>query len=303
MSRCLLLIAMLAVACGGAAPTATVPTTMETPSTSVASTRIVPTSTSGATSTTDASATITAPLAEFPLVVSGSGLLGYNDGTHWVPGDAVFEVEGGEEYEVVNLSGVVDTAIGSSLQICEPSQTPMIELDPPLPVSHNEAGAIAVAGSTWDLVPRPVASAGDPPADLMAAAVSFLANRGLDDPDPGVAQYLKFDLEGDGADEEILIVRRIPDDLFGNADSYSLVLMRKMLDIEEATLVIEFSQGAADNAYVVSHVVSAIVDLNGDGKMEIVVDGRYYEGSGTTAWEYRNDDLGPVLALAAGCGA
>jgi hypothetical protein len=97
------------------------------------------------------------------------------------------------------------------------------------------------------------------------------------------------------------VIRRIPQDLFGNADSYSLVLMRKF--VEDGTLVIEFSQGAVDNPYVVFHAVTAIADLNGDDRMEIVIDGYYYEGSGTAAWEYVDDDLGTVAALSAGCGA
>ncbi|HJR87099.1 MAG TPA: hypothetical protein VJ930_05530 [Acidimicrobiia bacterium] len=253
--------------------------------------------------TTAAQATTTGPRSELPLVVSSSGLLGYHDGVDWVPGEAIFEVEDGEEYQVVDLGGVTGTAVGSPLEICEPSQTPMILLEPPLPLGHTEPGAVAIAGATWNLVPRPVDPEGSPPPGLVEEAMDFIAGRGLSDPEPAVAQYLTFDLEGDAVEEELLVVRRVPDDLFGNAESYSLVMMRKMLDVEPATLVIEFSQGAADSAYVVFHAVSAVVDLNGDDKMEIVVDGHYYEGSGTTAWEYVDDDRGTVAALAAGCGA
>ena len=36
--------------------------------------------------------------------------------------------------------------------------------------------------------------------------------------------------------------------------------------------------------------------------MEIVTQGFYYEGSWTEAWEYVNDDLGPVVTLTVGCG-
>ncbi|MGH8957668.1 MAG: hypothetical protein ACRDVK_03240 [Acidimicrobiia bacterium] len=303
MTRPVLILALLLVACGDIAATPTSTTVSATTSSRTSD----PTTTALTDSTTTdppvTTTTMAGPASEFPLVVSSSGLLGYHDGDHWVPGEAVFEVEGGEEYQVIDLGGVAGTATGSTLRICEPIQTPMIELDPPLPVGRNETGAIAITGATWDVVPRAVATAGTPPADLIAEATSFLANRGLSDPEPAVAQYLTFDLEGDGVEEELLVIRRIPEDLFGNADSYSLVMMRKMVDVEEATVVIEFSRGSADNAYVVSHAVTAFADLNGDDKMEIVVDGYYYEGSGTTAWEYVDDDLGIVAALSAGCGA
>jgi hypothetical protein len=299
------LLAVLLVACGD-------PSSEGAGDSSSASTTVSPTSTTTETSTSTTIAvttsaarttTTTSLVTNMPLVVSSSGLLGYHDGTDWVPGEAIFEVEGGEEYQVVDLSGVRGTAIGSSLEICEPSQTPIIALDPPLPVGQNEPGAVAIAGATWNLLPRPVLMDDTPPLDLVEEAIAFIADHGLSDPDPAVAQYLTFDLEGDGVEEELLVVNRIPDDLFGNAESYSLVMMRKTLDVEPAILVIEFSQGAPDSAYVVFHVVTAVVDLNGDGKMEIVVDGHYYEGSGTTAWEYVDNDLGTVAALSAGCGA
>ena len=48
--------------------------------------------------------------------------------------------------------------------------------------------------------------------------------------------------------------------------------------------------------------VAAVADLNGDGKMEIVVNGTVWEGAFLQAWEYVNDDLGPVDVLSCGCG-
>jgi hypothetical protein len=299
MIRAALVLTLLVVACGDPAtsPTRTVTTsgtTTDSPTTITTTTSTVP----QATTTLAA-----APGTEAPLVVSSSGLLGYHDGSNWIPGEAVSEVEGGEEYQVVDLGGIVGRATGSSLEICEPSQTPIIELDPSLPVGHTAPGAIAITAASWNLVPRTVTTDGVAPPDLVAEATSFLGNRGLPDPAPEVAQYLVFDLEGDGPEEELLVVRRIPENLFGNADSYSLVLMRKLIDVEDATLVIEFSRGAADNPYVVFHVVTAIADLNGDDQMEIAIDGYYYEGSGTAVWEYIDDDLGPVAVLSAGCGA
>jgi hypothetical protein len=47
--------------------------------------------------------------------------------------------------------------------------------------------------------------------------------------------------------------------------------------------------------------VVAVLDLDGDGKMEIVVGSRYYEGEGTTIYKC---DLKKVEAvLEVGCGA
>jgi hypothetical protein len=79
--------------------------------------------------------------------------------------------------------------------------------------------------------------------------------------------------------------------------------MQKQLDVEPGTIIVAYSQGVADNAYVVSHFLSAVVDLSGDGKMELVIDGHYYEGNFTAIFEYINDDLGVLEVLTSGCGA
>jgi hypothetical protein len=81
------------------------------------------------------------------------------------------------------------------------------------------------------------------------------------------------------------------------------VLLRKLIEGEWQTAILESSVAVADQAYILSHSIGAIADLNGDGKMEIVVDAAYYEGSGTVAYEYIDDDLGPQPVLMGGCGA
>jgi hypothetical protein len=48
--------------------------------------------------------------------------------------------------------------------------------------------------------------------------------------------------------------------------------------------------------------VAAIADLNGDDRMELAVDDKYYEGSGTSVHELRPDrTLDEILSV--GCGA
>lgn len=220
-----------------------------------------------------------------------------------MPSELESPVEGGEVYQVIDLDGVIGESIGNEITLCEPAGTPLVELDPPLVVTSEEPGEIAVAGADWNLTPRSVATGASAPADLVAEGAAFIEDRGLSDPSPNVAQYLIFDLEGDGTDEELLVLNRLPEGLIGNADSYSLVLMRKQLDIEPATLIVAYSQGVADSPYVVSFFVSAVADLNGDDKMELVVDSHYYEGNATSVFEYRDDDLGLLEVLASGCGA
>jgi hypothetical protein len=48
--------------------------------------------------------------------------------------------------------------------------------------------------------------------------------------------------------------------------------------------------------------MSAIADLNGDGKMELVHHGAYYEGSYTAVYQIVGSKAVEVKILGAGCG-
>ncbi len=301
MSRRVVVVLIALAACSP--PTAISSSTSSTSSPAVTSAPATSTTAALTTTTTIATSSTLEQVSGLPFIVSAAGLIGYFMDGHWVPSDLERPVEGGEIYQVIDLEGLVGESVGDEITVCEPAGTPLVELDPPLLVTSEEPSEIAVANANWNLTPRPVGAGASPPADLIAEGVAFIEDRGLADPNPNVAQYLTFDLEGDGTDEELLILNRLPEGLIGNADAYSLVLMRKQLDIEPATLIVAYSQGVADNPYVVSYFVSAVADLNGDDKMELVVDSHYYEGNGTSIFEYRDDDLGLLEVLASGCGA
>ena len=299
MKRGLLILVLLAACTNSDSPTDT--STSTTTSSATTTTPVVTTvaPTTAPVSTT----TITGTDAAFPFIVSQAGLIGYYDGEHWVTSELASPVVGGEIYRVIDLEGEVGTSVGSEVVICEPAGTPLVELDPPLVVTNDEPSEIAITGATWNLFPRPVEQPDTLPSDLVDNAVSFIEDRGLSDPEPQVTQYLRFDLDGDGIDEEVIVMSRLPENLLGNAASYSLVMMRKQLDVEPADLIVAYSQGVDDNPYVVSHLVSAVADLNGDDRMELVVDGHYYEGNFTSVYEYIDDDLGLLEVLVSGCGA
>jgi FG-GAP repeat len=95
------------------------------------------------------------------------------------------------------------------------------------------------------------------------------------------------------------------------AASYSMVLLRRVIAGKVETQLIEgefypkdYPKAAqeegrfdAPNAYK----VIAVLDLDGDGKMEIVVGSDYYEGGETTI--YQCDPKKVEALLSVGCGA
>lgn len=297
MKRLVPSLVVLVIACGSGGES----TTTETSATETTST----TSTTAATSTTvTVTTTATTPDPGVPVVVSRFGVMGWWDGDSWVPGDGSVAIPlvGGEQFQVVLLDEPISTTTGSALAVCEPIGTPIVDFEPPLPGAPQEPGAVAVIAD-WDLRPHGVTLLAAVPDEHIDAVAQFLTSRGVDDADPNIEQVVVTDIEGDGVAEVLIVVNRLPDDLFARPDDYSAVLLRKMIEGDWQTAVLEFSEAEAESPYILRHVVAAMVDLNNDARMEIVIDAFYYEGAGTVAYEYVNDDLGPKQAIGGGCGA
>ena len=236
------------------------------------------------------------------VVASRYGLMGWWSDGWVVPEDlADIPLEGGEEYQVVMLDQPLTTAVGSAPTLCEPSQTPVLEFDPPLPGEFRDPGALAVIAD-WELRPSPVRVAAGVEAVHLDALTQVLASLGVEG-DPEIYQLVVADIDRDGLEEIVIVAKHVDDNLFAQPGDYSVVILRKVVEGEWQTAVLETSVAEPESPYILSHSVAAIADLNGDGKMEIAVDAAYYEGSGTAAYEYIDDDRGPEVVLGGGCGA
>lgn len=226
----------------------------------------------------------------------------WSDG--WVVPEGLDDIalRGNEEYQVVMLDQPITIAVGSPPTLCEPSLIPVLEFDPPLPGDFADPGALAVIAD-WDLRPSPVRVESVALADVHSEAViEVLLSLGIE-AEPTISQQIVADIDADGSEEIVIVSKQLPEDLFGRPGDYSIVVLRKMIEGEWQTVILETSLAGPDNAYILSHSIPAIADLNGDGKMEIAVDEAYYEGAGTVAFEYINDDLGAEPVLGGGCGA
>ena len=119
--------------------------------------------------------------------------------------------------------------------------------------------------------------------------------------DPQIQQLVRVDLDGDGS-EEVFIVA-------GNADAripvfventYSLVLFRRIVAGKAVTSALhehyyhESIEGEADSPS--DYKVAFVVDINGDGILELVLYGRYYEGFWYEIHELKNGELKKVLS-------
>jgi hypothetical protein len=175
-----------------------------------------------------------------------------------------------------------------------------------------EKGAIALA-APWNALPRKPRIADTTQQVYVDAVRDFLKTKGIEPPKVKVDNILRVDLDGDGEDEVLISATnylkddRVP--MRSPGSSYSMVLLRRVVagKVETQLVAGEFYPKAylrrgdsfdAPNAYK----VIATLDLDGDGKMEVVVGSNYYEGEATTI--YRCEPKKKVEALlSVGCGA
>lgn len=119
--------------------------------------------------------------------------------------------------------------------------------------------------------------------------------------EPMIQQLVRIDLDGDGSEEVVIVA--------GNADSsrpvffentYSLVLFRRLVDGKVDTAVLhehyyhEDSEGMADSPSGYKTVF--VVDINGDGSLELILRGSYYEGFWYEIYEFSRSGLKKVIS-------
>jgi len=188
---------------------------------------------------------------------------------------------------------------------CE--ETLFVELSP-----KPEKGLIAIA-APWDALPRKPKVMDTTQKVYVDAVGDFLKTKGIEQPKVKIENILRVDLDGDGEDEVLISATnyfrkddRVP--MRSPAGSYSMVLLRRVVAGKVETQVVagEFhpkayvsKEGSFDAPSI--YKVIATLDLDGDGKLEVVVGSDYYEGGETTI--YRCDPKKAETLLSVACGA
>lgn len=296
---------LIASCSGGAGSTTSAPSTTLPPATTTTS--LASTTTTVLPSTTTSAETTTTLLAgnwaEVPLVIAASGALGWWDGESWiqVETDTDLPISGGEEYQLALLGGGGLITGGGQTEDCSFTlPQPAVELSDPDLFSNASFGSGVAVSAPWNLTPHFFQEESDD-GTYSALAKPVLETLGLSVDAPVIRQVVRLDIQGDGVDEVVVVADDHPLG-FGPGD-YTVVFLRELVDGEVVTTIVdswitdtEFDEYGSDS------IVSAVADLNGDMKMEIVLSGWAYESWGVGVWEHAGEGMGLVKQLGIGCG-
>jgi hypothetical protein len=121
-------------------------------------------------------------------------------------------------------------------------------------------------------------------------------------------QAIRVDLDGDGVDEVLLVATRqfsyeVKDGKKA-FDEYSVVLLRRLVRGKSRVMMVAGEIHPKNKDLYDGNVfeLSSVLDLNGDGKLELVVYSEYYEGNAAQVYSVTGGKLLEHMALAVGCG-
>jgi hypothetical protein len=164
------------------------------------------------------------------------------------------------------------------------------------------------AKARWKVMPRIPQNLNKTGAVYKKVVADFLKTKGFAKPLIKIEQAFRIDLEGDGQDEVILTATRaLPYNSKKEGaiyDEYSFILLRKTVGgkVKNILLAGEFYPKNEFEYDGNTFEISSLADLNGDGKLEIVVYSRYYEGHALNVFEMKAGSPSVIETLGAGCG-
>lgn len=244
-----------------------------------------------------------APIRAVVDVPSGY-LLGGSDGKKWFNAKTTAaQLKDRETYRLLETKRQTRTGNGSKARSGEAPcpDTFFVDIKP-------QKAQIAVGGN-WNTQPRAPQTLSNNSPVYRNIVAGILRKHNIK-PNAKITQILRVDLEGDGT-QEVLISATVhkgnegfPDSVSSRSlkNEYSILFLRKIVGGKVVTQMLDEEYFVKDMNFNAPDIftIAGVWDLNGDGKMEIVTRGRYYEGDGTTVYEMRRNRAVKVLEAACG---
>lgn len=243
-----------------------------------------------------------------PIVDAQTGyLIGGSQNGKWINArETAKALQGGEKYVVYGNSTKAGETSGSKASTgeapCEETQW--------VSLKKNFNGVLGVSEMA-NPIPRNVRPQNLDQKIYRDEVVRILKAHKIKNPKVVISQIWRVDLDGDKTQEVLISAtnyagqKAAPKNISSNATAgeYSLVLLRKIVNgkVQTMTLAQEIYAQNKEFSAPNIHSLAGVYDLNGDGKMEIVLNSRYYEGDWMSVIEVKGGQAKEVLS--AGCGA
>lgn len=256
-----------------------------------------------------------------PIVYSET-LLGGTQNGKWITAEKTdVQLTDKTEFNIVNFNGInkIGKFFGTKAErgVCE---NPRITFDAPEANDTDNPPFLLGANAKWNPVPRLPETISLTDKTYAKTVADFLKTKGISKTKIKLAQAFRIDLEGDGKDEIIITGNYFKKAMEGeeiaadgqqSADDYSFVLLRKIVKGKPQNILIEGDfyptrvlqigkypiklMEIGESPMPSVYEITAIADLNGDGKMEIVLSVIYYEGNREVIFEIKNGKTVKVL--------
>ncbi len=244
-------------------------------------------------------------------IVHNITLLGGTQNGKWITAEKTAEsLKDKTEFNIINFNGVEKDKVfgtkGERQGACLENpviKLPETEMDNP---DENVRFALG-ANAKWNPLPRIPQAISLTDKTYTKAVSDFLKTKGIAKTNIVITQIYRIDLEGDGQDEVIIAGNYYKKGMSEeqSVGDYSFVLLRKIVKGKTQNILMggEFFTAklvkSRDFDPPNMREISAIADLNGDGKMEFVLWDIYYEGNRTAVFEMKNGK--PVKVLESEC--
>jgi hypothetical protein len=186
----------------------------------------------------------------------------------------------------------------------------------PLIPNHKSRNFEIGVTAAWNPRPRAITVLSNNSVPYLKIASEFLAKKGLKNTLVKLSSVIKTDFDNDSSDEVFIVGRHFADtsdkDYFpppaGKKGDYSFVLMRKIIAGKVQTIslgddvILKDDDIEADNRHLPEfYDIAGLLDLTGDGKLELVLYSAYYEGYSfeILLWDGKKF----VSKASSGCGA
>lgn len=231
-----------------------------------------------------------------------SQLLGSFNGRAWV--DAVKAmplVKEGETFRLYTLTGPAGTgAIGKPVPPEYPCDDNVEVAVSQLP--EGEDPVFAVNGD-WDAQPRLPKVQDTNQEEYRNVVANHLRSKGIGQPKVTILQLLRVDLDGDGTEEVLISANSTatPGHFMGKGD-FSVVLLRKVVRGRAVTIPVVSEVELKNHKEPIQtaqwhhkETVGAILDLNGDGVMEVITTFQSIFDGGKNVYEVKGPKPRQVL--------